>query len=238
MTGDPFSFHQNALYSLSSAWFPCSSAHMLKSVSMYISGCLWWGRWVTRDTSEGQLDFSSLVTEGFALKIRINHLPRWKVLSRRSQHGNHCLAPTYQIPCWMPQATVFKKMKNFDPQPTSVALNLNGVFLAKPFIQDWNLVWWGWNAFLKLTETEIPGIRAEVQLLPRDRQKSAHTPATYVYSWVQMSRLANPLPFQFARFYNCSFLGEAAFWIFLICNLKKSIKCSKTKMCNYKFGLR
>ena len=51
---------------------------MLKSVSMYISGCLWWGRWVTRDTSEGQLDFSSLVTEGFALKIRINHLPRGK----------------------------------------------------------------------------------------------------------------------------------------------------------------
>ena len=62
---------------------------------------------MTGDASEGQLDFRSLVTEGFTLKI--NHLPQWKVLSCRSQHGNHCLAPTYQTPCWMPQATVFKK---------------------------------------------------------------------------------------------------------------------------------
>lgn len=43
----------------------------------------------------------------------------------------------------MPQVTILKKKKKkkrFDPQPTSAALNLNGVFLDKLFIQDCNLV--------------------------------------------------------------------------------------------------
>ena len=137
-------------------WCSCSSVHMQKSLSTYVPGCslvvsVCWGSYVASKVSKGQWGFSSLVTEGFALKTRVIYIPCLDAGTCFHVEANVEIiawnqATKYPVRC--PQVTVFKKKKKkkprlFDVQPTSVTLNLNGVFLAKRFTQNCNLVPWG-----------------------------------------------------------------------------------------------